>query len=76
LIHFPKEGSRWYISKYVALNVYQLAGWWLSLGIHISIVPPQLYLFLGWWSFAIMSASEGKDIRDNSEASYWELKEM
>jgi hypothetical protein len=63
------EGSRYRYFGPLCLNVYTLAGWWASLGVHLSLRPCYVDLHLLWWVVSLMSRKRGEWLHEVEEES-------
>ena len=51
----------WYLGR-LCVNVYALAGTWISFGVHLSIVPLYIDLHILWFVITLMSNKRGVEI--------------
>jgi hypothetical protein len=63
------EGSRYWLFGPLCINMYTLAGAWLSAGLHLSIVPLYADIHVGWWIVSVMSRERGEWLHQ-TEAEY------
>jgi hypothetical protein len=64
---YEAEGSWWLYAGPVAFNFAILMGVWVSLGFHLSLVPPGLDLHIFWFQIGIMSKQRAREIWDAEE---------
>lgn len=62
------EGYHWLDLGPISIELSTLAGFWVSLGIHLSISPLYVDFHVGWWCLSIMSRRRGVEIRGYEEA--------
>lgn len=62
------QRTRWVDVGPVSVNVYTLAGPWLSAGMHVSVVPLYVDVHIGWWVISVMSRKRGEWIREAEES--------
>lgn len=67
-IKYEVEGSWWLYLGSLAVSIYLLAGRWISLGIHISIVPLYVDIHFLWFVISIMSLKRAQEFYDGEEA--------
>lgn len=58
------SGSRYWNAGPLCLNIYTLAGTWISAGVHLSIVLLYVDLHVGWWVISLMSRERGEWLRE------------
>jgi hypothetical protein len=58
------SASRYWDIGPLCLNVYSLAGTWISAGIHLSIWPLYADFHIGWWVISLMSRKRGEWLRE------------
>ena len=69
------EGSWWLTLGPIGISLYLLAGRWVSLGVHLSIVPLYLDIHCLWFVTSIMSRKRAREFYADEAAYLAEILE-
>jgi hypothetical protein len=70
-LYWEKTASWYWFAGGFCLNIYMLAGNWVSAGLHLSIVPLYIDLHVLWFVVSLMSRARGEMIHE-AELAYKE----